>query len=211
MKKILMVVAMLAAFATSAFAQGVNFGVNISYQSEGMLGDNADKFADDQTSSGFAAGLSALVPFTPMISLHTGLDFQINTYSYTWKSGSKEYDEADLFLNLQLPLLARFNFTPGFFAEAGFDMQFNLLATHYDEALDEIDEDAWNDWKDWSFFGFGPSIGLGYTMWFGLEFSGRLTYGVIAAYDEKNVLGESMTLHPLRFQIDIAYWFGYKK
>lgn len=207
MKKILMAVAVLAAFATSAFAQGVNLGANISYQSEGMVGDNAKQFADDQVSSGFAAGLYVRLPFSQLISLRTGLDFQLNSYSYTQKYLTKEYDQSNFFLNLQLPLLARFNFTPGFFLEAGLDMQFNLLAQHYNEALEDVPgEDEWNEIKDWSVFGMGPTVGVGYTMWFGLEFNARYTYGLISAYDK-----DGMTLNPMRFQIDIAYWFGYKR
>ena len=58
MKKILLALAMFAMFASSAFAQNVNFGANISYQSEAMVGDHTDWFADDNASSGYAVGLN---------------------------------------------------------------------------------------------------------------------------------------------------------
>ena len=206
MKKILLALAMFAMFASSAFAQNVNFGANISYQSEAMVGDHTDWFADDNASSGYAVGLNVRVPFSQLLSLRTGLDFQVNVYNYTEKVLTKEYDQSNLFLALQLPLLARINFTRGFFMEAGLAMGFNLLAKHYNEALDKVDdEDAWSDIKDWSVFTLGPSVGLGYTMWFGLEFRGRFSYSLLSDYDKNE-----MKLNPLRFQIDIAYWFGYK-
>ena len=206
MKKILLALAMFAMFASSAFAQNVNFGANISYQSAAMVGDHTDWFADDNASSGYAVGLNVRVPFSQLLSLRTGLDFQVNVYNYTEKVVTKEYDQSNLFLALQLPLLARINFTRGFFMEAGLDMGFNLLAKHYNEALDKVDdEDAWSDIKDWSVFTLGPSVGLGYTMWFGLEFRGRFSYSLLSDYDKNE-----MKLNPLRFQIDIAYWFGYK-
>ena len=119
MKKILLALAMFAMFASSAFAQNVNFGANISYQSEAMVGDHTDWFADDNASSGYAVGLNVRVPFSQLLSLRTGLDFQVNVYNYTEKVVTKEYDQSNLFLALQLPLLARINFTRGFFMEAG--------------------------------------------------------------------------------------------
>jgi opacity protein-like surface antigen len=208
MKKIFLALAMFALFASSAFAQNVNFGVNISYQSEGMVGDKdaVELFSDEQVSSAFALGLNVRVPFNQMISLRSGLDFQINAYSYTYDDYGKDYDYMNLFLNLQLPVLARINFTPGFFAEAGLDMQFNLLAQYYSEAADDLDMDAWDDIENWRVFQLGPTVGAGYTLWFGLEFSGRFSYGVLDSFTKGDI-----DMSPLRFQIDIAYWFGYKK
>ena len=204
MKKILFAVAMLAAFTVQSFA-GPNFGINLSYQSEAMVGDNADRFADNQVSSAEAIGLGVLIPFNPMLSLHTGLDFQINIYTYTYGEdsyySSDDVDAMNLFLNFQVPVLARINFTPGFFAEAGLDLQLNLLAQNFNDASDE-----WNDIEDWSAFEVSPAVGLGYTLWFGLEFSARYSYGLIAAYDEYD-----NNWHPMRFQFDITYWFGYRR
>ncbi len=208
MKKIFLALAMFALFASSAFAQNPNFGVNISYQSEAMVGDkDAVKFfSDEKASSAFALGLNVRVPFNQMISLRSGLDFQINAYSFTYDDYGKDYDYMNLFLNLQLPVLARINFTPGFFAEAGLDMQFNLLAQSYSEAADDLDMDAWKDIENWRVFQIGPTVGAGYTLWFGLEFSGRFSYGVLDSFTKGDI-----DMSPLRFQIDIAYWFGYKK
>lgn len=209
MKKILFAVALLAAFATQSFAEGLNFGLNISYQSEGMIGDadQAELFSDNTVSTGYAFGVNLRVPFNRVISLHTGLAFQVNMYDYTIELAGEEWNQENLFLNLQLPILARFNFTPGFFAEAGLDMQFNLLAQHYDESGEDsklIDE--WDDIENWNAFQMGPSFGLGYTMWFGLEFSGRFTWGLFDSFDKG--LDD---LSPIRFQIDITYWFGYSR
>lgn len=209
MKKILLIVAMFALLASNAVAQGVNFGPGISYQSEAMLGKSeyTKAFSDDQASSGFGVGLNVRVPFNPLLSLHTGLVFQMNIYSYQVDAVVEDYDFMNLFLNLQLPLLARFNFTPGFFAEAGLDMQFNLLAQHYSEVLDNEDgEDAWDEIENWGTFQMGPSVGLGYTLWFGLEFSGRFSYGLFDSITKGDI-----DMSPLRFQLDITYWFGYKK
>lgn len=209
MKKILFAVALLAAFAAQSFAEGLNFGINISYQSEGMIGD-ADQtklFADDQVSTGYALGFNARIPFNRVISLHTGLALQLNMYSYTYEIVSKEWDQMNVFLNLQLPLLARFNFTPGFFAEAGLDMQFNMIAENYNEAGEDSEMiDEWNDIENYNTFQMGPAFGLGYTMWFGLEFSGRFTWGLFNSFDKG--LDD---ISPIRFQIDITYWFGYSR
>ena len=46
----------------------------------------------------------------------------------------------------------------------------------------------------------GISAGVGYTLWFGLEFSARTTYGLLEPL-------ENADYRPLRFQIDISYWF----
>ena len=160
-----------------------------------------------RSSTGYAFGVNLRVPFNRVISLHTGLAFQVNMYDYTIELAREEWNQENLFLNLQLPILARFNFTPGFFAEAGLDMQFNLLAQHYDESGEDsklIDE--WDDIENWNAFQMGPSFGLGYTMWFGLEFGGRFTWGLFDSFDKG--LDD---LSPIRFQIDITYWFGYSR
>ncbi len=190
MKKIILF-AILAMFTSGAFAQGLGFGARISYQSESMMGDGAEYFADETVSSGFAAGASLLYHFSEMMALRTGLEFQLNEYS--WTKGKTDFSL--LFMNLDIPVLARINFTRGLFMEAGLDMAINMLAQGYDSVIDE-----WNDVDGWNTFQMGPSIGMGYTMWFGLEFSGRMTYGLLEP-------GEDADFRPFRFQIDIAYWF----
>lgn len=193
MKKIILL-AVLAMFTSGAFAQGLGFGARISYQSETMVGDDAENFADETASSGFGGGADLLYHFSPMVGLHSGLIFQMNAYSWTKATVDYSY----LFLNLQVPVLARINFTPGFFAEAGLDMSINMLASAYDEISDE-----WNDIDDWNAFQLGISAGAGYTLWFGLEFSGRFTYGLLDPVD----WNPAPDIKPFRFQFDVSYWF----
>jgi len=193
MKKIILL-AILAMFTSGAFAQGLGFGARISYQSEAMLGDDAEYFADETVSSGFGGGMDVLYHFSPMVGLHSGAIFQANVYSWTTASVDYSY----LFLNLQIPVLARFNFTPGFFAEAGLDMGINMTASAYDEISDD-----WNDIDDWNTFQLGLSAGAGYTLWFGLEFSGRFSYGLLDPVDWT----PSPDIKPFRFQFDVSYWF----
>jgi hypothetical protein len=193
MKKILLL-AILALFTSGAFAQGLGFGARISYQSEAMMGDDAEGFADETVSSGFGGGMDVLYHFSPMVGLHSGLIFQLNAYSWTTATVDYSY----MFLNLQVPVLARINFTPGFFAEAGLDMSINMLATAYDEISDE-----WEDMDDWNTFQLGLTAGAGYTLWFGLEFSGRFSYGLLDPADWK----PTPDIKPFRFQFDVSYWF----
>ena len=193
MKKFTLLAA-VALFASSAFAQGLGLGARISYQSEAMMGDDAEFFADETVSSGFGGGIDVLYHINPMIGIRSGAMFQANVYSYT----IAKIDQNDLFMNLQVPVLARINFTPGFFAEAGLDMGFNMVASHYDEITDD-----YNDIDDWNTFQLGLSAGAGYTMWFGLEFSGRFSYGLLDPSDAK----PTPEINPFRFQFDISYWF----
>ena len=193
MKKIILL-AVLALFTSGAFAQGLGFGARISYQSEAMMGDDAEYFADETVSSGFGGGVDLLYHFSPMVGLRSGLIVQANVYS--WSQATTDYSY--LFLNLQVPVLARINFTPGFFAEAGLDMSINTIASAYDDYSDE-----WEDIDDWNAFQLGLTAGAGYTLWFGLEFSGRFSYGLLDPIDRD----PTPDLKPFRFQIDISYWF----
>lgn len=193
MKKLTLLAA-VALFASSALAQGLGLGARISYQSEAMMGDDAEFFADETVSSGFGGGIDVLYHFSPMVGLHSGALFQLNAYSWTVSSVDYSY----LFMNLQVPVLARINFTPGFFAEAGLDMSINMLASAYDEISDE-----WNDIDKWNTFQLGLTAGAGYTLWFGLEFSGRFSYGLLDPIDTD----PTPDIKPFRFQFDVSYWF----
>ena len=198
MKKFFLL-AILAMFTSGAFAQGLGFGARISYQSEAMMGDDAKYFADETVSSGFGGGVDLLYHFSPMVGLRSGLVFQLNAYSWTEDNAMyRDVDYSYLFLNLQIPVLARINFTPGFFAEAGLDMSINMLASKYDEVSDD-----WYDIDNWNAFQLGLSAGAGYTLWFGLEFSGRFSYGLLDPAD----WNPSPDMKPFRFQFDVSYWF----
>ncbi len=196
MKKLILI-AIISLFASVSFAEGLGVGARISYQSEGMMGDGAEYFADETVSSGYAVGASVLYHFSEMMSLRTGLELQFQIYSWTQDSpvSSKDVDYSYLFMNLDIPVLARINFTRGFFAEAGLDVAINMLAQGYDSYNDE-----WEDFKDWNTIQLGPTVGVGYTMWFGLEFGARMTYGLLEP-------GDDADFRPFRFQIDISYWF----
>ena len=198
MKKILFI-AMLSILASATFAQGLGLGARLSYQSEGMVGDEAEYFADEAVSSGYALGADVLYHFSEKLALRTGVDFMAHIYSWTEGSGKSELDHGHLLMYLNAPVLARFNFTRGFFAEAGLDINFNVVSKSYYEDL--IGDDLnWDDIENWNTFQMGLSAGFGYTMWFGLEFSCRTTYGLLEPM-------ENADFRPLRFQIDISYWF----
>ena len=198
MKKILFI-AILSIFASATFAQGLGLGARISYQSEGMVGDNAEYFSDENVSDGYAVGVDLLYHFNERLALRTGLDFMTHIYSWTEGSGKNELDNGYLLMYLNAPVLARFNFTRGFFAEAGLDLNFNVVSKVYHE--DPIGDDLnWDDLDKWNAFQLGLSAGFGYTMWFGLEFSCRTTYGLLEPVEKADY-------RPLRFQIDISYWF----
>ena len=150
MKKILLI-AMLSILASATFAQGLGLGARLSYQSEGMVGDEAEYFADEAVSSGYALGADVLYHFSEKLALRTGVDFMAHIYSWTEGSGKSELDHGHLLMYLNAPVLARFNFTRGFFAEAGLDINFNVVSKSYYEDL--IGDDLkWDDIENWNTF-----------------------------------------------------------
>jgi len=202
MKKILFTL-MIALFAAQSYAHSFSLGPYISWPSEAMAGDDAENFADGTASFGMAVGLNLQYRFSRTVSVHSGVGLQVNDYSW-YEDTYYVYDENRqyVFLNLNVPVLVRMNFTRGFFAETGFDMNINLQAQYYEEDSYN-DTSEWYEVDDWNIFQIGPSFGVGYRMWFGLEFSGRMSYGLLDAADTDF----GADLKPLRFQIDISYWF----
>ena len=112
-----------ALIVTSAvFAQiGVGGRAAVNYGT--VWGDHTDEV---KGGFGFNAGAAAKIDILPLITFVPGVEVELRRVS----ADAVFYDEFSYsFWYLDFPLLARFNIIPMFFADAGLNIGFNLVAS----------------------------------------------------------------------------------
>lgn len=189
MKKLL-TLAVVAFTAVQSFAIGL--GIRDATVVGGLTGD-----FDDYSGYGSALTFEMLFPITDMISVHAGAGFDLVGLTYS-TDYSGDYNL--MYLDLSVPAMARFNITPGFFAEAGLNFGLNCGTWSWvdddGETSDVESVDAANSLK------VDLAIGAGYVFGFGLGLDGRFTYGLTDTFDYSNADSGRWGIH-----FGISYWF----
>jgi hypothetical protein len=182
----------LAASFLGASAQ-VQFGVKAGANIANLVGDDAD---GAKSKFGFNAGAFVEIPAGEKFSVKPEL-----VYSLQGAKADDDGDDSKLNLSyLNIPVLAKYNITEGFFAETG--PQFGFLMS---AKAKEGDDDA--DVKDfYKGFDFSWGLGLGYELPEGFGFNARYNLG-LSKIDEE---GEAKVKNGV-FQVGVFYKFGAAK
>lgn len=199
MKKIFAIIAFTLLAQASFAGENLKFGVRFNEGISMFSGKDLDGILKEAgTNSGVT--FEMLIKMNEQLAIHPAIGINFDLYEATVKyeesDGYFHYygsvDENLILFNLQLPILARYNFTPGFFAEAGLQADFNLISSY------GIDGDYESIKKDVSACDFGVAVGAGYTFWFGLGIDGRFIFGLTDTFDRPEA---SQT----RFQIGLSW------
>ena len=145
---------------------------------------------------GFNAGAAAKMDITPLVTFVPGLEVELRTAS----ADIPFYDKSSFaFWYIDFPLLARFNITPQFFADAGLSVNFNIVAqqTIEFEGVSETD-----DVEEAKTVDFGFIAGAGFTVIPNLDITLRFVIGLTDMVDDME-----MSTKNLRAQLGVTYWF----
>ncbi len=177
----------LAASFYGASAQ-VQFGAKAGLNLASLTGDDVDV----KSKIGFNAGLFAEIPVSEQFSVKPELVYSLQ--------GAKSDGEGDSKLNLSylnIPILAKYNISEGFFAEAGPQIGFLTTAkAKYDGGSVDIKD-------NFKSIDFSLGLGLGYELseTYGLNLRYNLGLSSIADDDDAKVKNSV-------FQLGIFYKFG---
>jgi len=190
MNKILLT--LVVAFAAVQSFAHLQLGVRDAIVSSAYNGDAGN--ALEEASSGDALTFEVNYKLTQSVGVHTSLGLELGAFTEERGVDRAHYDYNRAYLDLILPVMFRYNFTPGWFAEVGPAMSFNLVT------YDWIDDEDAKKVKDTEVFDLGVAVGAGYVFGFGLGIDSRLNFGVLDKF--KHVDGTMA-----RFYIGLSYWF----
>ncbi|MBV4356195.1 porin family protein [Pinibacter aurantiacus] len=199
MKRILVICSTLVLFSLGAKSQ-ISYGVKVGFNASNVSN------SDGKTLSGGHVG--GLVNYA--LSKNFALQGEVlySTQGCRYKAG--EFGPFSLSLNstlsyINIPILAQYYFTPGFYVEAG--PQIGFLTSAKLDNYDPADNDG-HAYKDYfKSTDFSGGIGLGYIFKkINLGIDARYTFGL------SNIAKESDDkLHNKVFQLGVFYKFGKKK
>lgn len=196
MKKILFI-AVIAFAAVQSFAVGL--GLRDALIVGGLTGD-----ADDFVGTGDAFTFEMLFPINDVVAIHPAVGFEYVSYSASFDGDngwySYSYTDYIAYVDLAMPVLVRFNITPGLFAEAGVNVGVNIATVGWIE-YDDYDSDA-EIIDNANSLNLDLAFGAGYVFGFGLGIDGRFTYGLTNIIDEDGSDAGRFGVH-----IGISYWF----
>lgn len=190
MKKILFTL-VLAMATVQGFAQ-LQLGIRDAIVSAVYTGDLGD--ATDEVFIGDALTFELNYKLNENMSIHPSIGFEVAALTEEQVYYGQEVDYNIAYLDLILPVMFRYNFTPGWFAEVGPQFSFNIATAVWFD-----DEDA-EEAKDAESFDFGIAFGAGYVFHFGLGLDARYTVGLT---DKSEYVDGSMG----RFYFGLSYWF----
>lgn len=181
---------------SAAFAQfQLHVGGRAAFNFGTAYGDTPEGFKW-KWGPGFNVGAAAKMDITPLVTFVPGLEVELRTAS----ADVPFVDKASYSLwYLDFPLLARFNITPQFFADAGLSVNFNLVAKETTEfgGLSET-----NDIDEIKTVDFGFVAGAGFTVIPKLDVTLRFVIGLTDMIDDMGLGSKN-----LRAQLGVTYWF----
>lgn len=178
---------------SAAFAQ-ISIGGRAAVNYGTVWGDHTDEV---KGGFGFNAGAAAKIDILPLITFVPGVEVELRRVS----ADAVFYDEFSYaFWYLDFPLLARFNIIPMFFAEAGLNLGFNLVASQTTKISGESKTE---DIENVKTVDFGFVIGGGVTVIPNLDINLRAVIGFADMVDDFGDVGTKN----LRFQAGVTYWF----
>jgi len=204
MKKVL-ILAFIAITAVQSFAIGL--GVRGVFFVGSMTGD-----MDEYVGSGEILSFETLIPINEYLSVHPALGVEaaehVNDKTEGFFSTTNEYHLS--YFDLSIPVMARFNFTPNIFAEAGLNFGINL----YTEAWSKVgsEETDHKSVDDAGVFNVDFAFGGGYIFDFGLFLDLRISYGLTNSVEnfvdftvDNQVVSKSGGRYAVQF--GVGYWF----
>ncbi|MCQ2053914.1 MAG: PorT family protein [Fibrobacter sp.] len=196
MKKILFI-AVIAFAAVQSFAVGL--GLRDALIIGGLTGD-----ADDFAGTGDVFTFEMLFPINDVVAIHPAVGFEYASYDASYEEYDGWYTRSATsylaYIDMSMPVMVRFNITPGLFAEGGVNIGLNLFTIswyeygNYDSDAEIVDEA--------NSLNVDLAFGAGYVFGFGLGIDGRFTYGLTNIIDEDGSDAGRFGVH-----IGISYWF----
>lgn len=186
----------LAAFVmTSAvFAQfQLHVGGHAAFSYGTIWGENTDIA---KWGVGFNAGAATKLEITPMVTFVPGIEVDLRTISI---DPIFVEEQSYSFWYIDLPLLARFNITPQFFAEAGLNIGINIIASETTKALG-VTETV--DMEGAQTIVLDFIAGAGFTVIPNLDINLRFLLGLTNMVDIDDYGSKNM-----RLQAGVTYWF----
>lgn len=181
--------------ASASFAQlHIHVGGRAAVNYGTIWGDGTDVA---KWGVGFNAGATAKMAVNPMIDFVSGLEVELRRFSVDWFL----YDDWSFsFWYIDLPLLARFNINPQFYADAGLNLAFNIVASETTKSLGHTTTDDVDG---------SQSVDLGFVIGAGFNVMPNLDVNVRALLGFTNMIGygDDFASKNLRFQLGVTYWF----
>lgn len=203
MKK-LIVLAFIAFAAVQSFAVGL--GLRESIIVGGGTGDDhvwGGAAGSEYFGVGDAFTFEMYFPITSTFGIHPAAGFEYGMYSYE-EDGYDATTYSYIYLDLTLPVMARFYIIPGLFAEAGFNFGLNMVSA----ILADYDDDSSAETIDEANpLNIELAVGAGYVFPFGLSLDMRFCYGLTDVLDVKNFKGDNVDFGRFGVHIGLSYWF----
>ncbi|CAM1333267.1 porin family protein [Tenacibaculum aestuariivivum] len=195
MKKVLLVVAMVAASFT-ANAQDVKFGAKAGLNIASLSGDN-DENIDSRTS--FHVGAVAEIEISDKFSVQPELVYSAQGATSDYELGSVTVDATAKLDYLNLPVMAKYYVAEGLSLEAGPQIGFLLSAKTEADVSGASSQDIKDEMKS---IDFGLNFGAGYKLDNGLNFSARYNLGLSSVADD-----DDFDIKNGVFQVSVGYFF----
>jgi len=209
MNNLIKVAMMALAFASFSMAEGLSVGGHVSGAYSAFWGDSD---MEDFWGPGFNAGIALYLPFTPSIGFNPEVTFG-------YRSESNEETEEGLKMtgdlsqmNIDIPLLFRFNVVSGLFFEAGPFMSL-ALSDNFDYTAEYNGEDVTAaveaeaeaagepiEGPDQKFFEMGILAGVGYSITQKIDIDARFGLGLTKLYDDADAKS-------FMFHLGGTFWF----
>ena len=209
MNNLIKVTMMALAFASFSMAEGLSVGGHVSGAYSAFWGDSD---MEDFWGPGFNAGIALYLPFTPSIGFNPEVTFG-------YRSESNEETEEGLKMtgdlsqmNIDIPLLFRFNVVSGLFFEAGPFMSL-ALSDNFDYTAEYNGEDVTDEYEaaaaaegetiegpDQNTFEMGILLGVGYSITQKIDIDARFGLGLTKLYDDADAKS-------FMFHLGGTFWF----
>lgn len=209
MNNLIKVSMMALAFASFSMAEGLSVGGHVSGAYSAFWGDSD---MEDFWGPGFNAGIALYLPFTPSIGFNPEVTFG-------YRSESNEETEEGLKMtgdlsqmNIDIPLLFRFNVVSGLFFEAGPFMSL-ALSDNFDYTAEYNGEDVTDEYEaaaaaegetiegpDQNTFEMGILLGVGYSITQKIDIDARFGLGLTKLYDDADAKS-------FMFHLGGTFWF----
>lgn len=203
MRNLILVLALILSTCFAANAQDISFGVKAGVNFASIGGDDSDEF-DGRT--GFHAGVLAEIMVTEQFGIQPEILYSMQGFKFE-ESESGFSSKAEVKLDyINVPILAKYKFTPGFSAHLGPQIGFLLNAEgEYEDSFGGETTSETIDIKEFvKDFDFGVAAGLGYELDMGVFFNARYILGISDINDDDD---SDYNQQNNVFQLSVGYMF----
>ena len=210
MNNLIKVSMMALAFASFSMAEGLFVSGHVSGAYSAFWGDSD---MEDFWGPGFNAGIALYLPFTPSIGFNPEVTFGYRSESNEETIAEEVKLKVDLSqMNIDIPLLFRFNVVSGLFFEAGPFMSL-ALSDNFDYTAEYNGEDVTDEYEaaaaaegetiegpDQNTFEMGILLGVGYSITQKIDIDARFGLGLTKLYDDADAKS-------FMFHLGGTFWF----